>query len=93
MIPLLSQELCSKLGQPDRIFLQKIEESPISPILRIFNHFCASISQKGLRGIKYKNLEYEVLKWSIECQTRLIRDVKRTKIRVNLLIGLRGFLE
>ena len=29
-------------------------------------------------------------KWSIETHTRLIREVKQTQIRLNLLIGLKG---
>ena len=39
-------------------------------------------------SIKIVFLEQNVLKWSRETHTRLIRDVKQTQIRLNLLIGL-----
>ena len=34
-------------------------------------------------------LEQKVPKWSIETHTRLIRDVKKAQIQLNLLIGLK----
>ena len=47
----------------------------------------------GLRGLSIKIVFHEkkVSKWSIETQTRLNGELKKTQIRINLLIGLRRF--
>ena len=41
-------------------------------------------------SIKIVLLEYKAPKWEIKTHTRFIREVNKAKIRLNLLIGLKG---
>ena len=50
------------------------------------------MDERGLSGLSMKIvfLEKKVPKWSIETHTRLIREVQKAQIRLNILISLKG---